>query len=470
MLKRLGGWVYDRLGLSTFHREVLDHEIPPEIGRTRKGWYYVFGQALVFAFLLQVITGTALATKYIPTPAHAWESLHFINRDVAWGAFVRGLHFFGASAMVVLVFVHMSRVFLTGSYKYPRELNWITGVVLLFLVLAMAFTGQLLRWDENGVWTVMVAAQFAGRVPFLGPHLMELILAGDTLGGATLSRFYALHVIVLPLLMIAVIGIHVYLVLYNGVSEPPKPGRPVEPATYRGWYKDMTKKGGSTYWPDAAWREFVFVILVLAVVFSLAWLFGPKGPGPAPDPTRAVADPRPDWFFLWYYALIWFKPRELDEAVLVWLPLSLGLALLLLPILFNRGERDPRKRPWAIMAVGFAFLFWAILTAFGLRPHWVPKFVTEPVSPAQLETAPPAVVQGAHAFYVRGCQYCHRGHGRGGFYGPDLTDTLRRMSREEATIRIVMGIRNMPAYREILTREELERILAYLAWAAEAEG
>jgi len=460
-------WIYDRAGLEPLHRFVENYYVAPEIGRTRKGWFYVFGQALIFIFVAQIVTGSALAMKYIPSAGHAWESLQFLNNEVVWGGFVRALHYFGASAMVLLVFVHMARVVLTGSYKFPRELNWITGVVLLFLVLAMAFTGQLLRWDHNGVATVEVAATMLARFPLIGPHLMDLVLAGDTLGGATLSRFFALHVIVFPLLILGLIGVHVYLAVQNGVSEPPKAGRPVDPKTYRSWYARHKREGGSTLWPDHMWREMVFVGGVLAVIFVLALVLGPKGPGLPPDPALIEVVPRPDWFFLWYYALIWYKPAALDTLVLVWLPVLIFPLLMLLPLFFGKGERAPSRRPWVILVVGTVFLLWATLTALGYRAHWIPDFETEPVPAAMLADAPPEAERGAALFHERGCQYCHVAFGRGGNYGPDLTGSPARMSREEMAVRIVMGLGNMPAYQEILAPGELESILAYIHWAAE---
>lgn len=469
ILRDAWSWVYDRAALEPIHRFIRGHKIPAEVGRSRKGWYYIFGQALVFVFLLQVVTGTALAMHYIPSPDHAWDSLHFLNDEVVWGGLVRGLHYFGASAMVILVFVHMSRVFLTGSYKYPREINWITGVVLFFLTMAMAFTGQLLRWDEDGVNTVVVAATMAGRFPLLGEPLMELILAGDSVGGATLSRFFTFHVIIFPLLIFGVMGLHVYLVLRNGISEPPRAGHPVEKGTYRQWYEALKEKSGTRYWPDHAWREMVFVVAVFAVVLVPALVFGPKGPGPPPDPSAVEAVPTPDWFFLWYYALVWYKPPILDELVLVWLPVLLFPALILLPLLFSQGERAPGRRPWAIFAVGSLFLLWAILTVMGARPYWVPDFGTEPQPQEVMEDAPEEAQAGAGTFYERGCQYCHIVLGEGGRYGPELTDAHLRLSPEEMTVRILVGIRDMPAYPE-LTPEEVERILAYLRWAAEEDG
>lgn len=467
--RRAWGWIYDRGALGPIHRFIRGHKIPAQVGHTRKGWAYIFGQALVFVFLLQVVTGTALAMHYIPSPEHAWDTLHFLNDEVVWGGLVRGLHFFGASAMALLVFVHMSRVFLTGSYKYPREINWITGVVLFFLTMAMAFTGQLLRWDEDGVNTVVVAATMAGRFPFLGDWLMELIMAGDSVGGATLSRFFAFHVIIFPLLIFGVMGLHVYLVLRNGISEPPEPGRPVDKRTYRDWYESLKEKSPARYWPDHAWREMIFVGVVFASVLGLALAFGPKGPGPPPDPAQLEAIPDPDWFFLWYYALVWYKPPVLDELVLVWLPVLLFPFLILLPILFGGGERAPGRRPWAVFSVGALFLLWATLTWMGARPYWVPEFDTEPQPEEALADAPEEAREGARVFYDRGCQFCHVVLDEGGRYGPELTDAHLRLSPEEMTVRILVGIRNMPAYPD-LTPHELERILAYLRWASQEEG
>ncbi len=466
-LEAVAGWVYDRAGIGPIHEFIRNHRVPPEVGRTRKGWFYVFGQALVFVFILQVITGTALAMKYIPAPDHAWESLQYLNTEVLWGGFVRALHYFGASAMVVLVFVHMARVFLTGSYKFPREMNWITGVLLLVLTLAMAFTGQLLRWDHAGVATVEVAATIVGRFPLIGPQLMELVLAGQSLGGATLSRFFALHVIIFPLLMIGLIGYHVYLVLRNGISEPPKAGRPVKRSEYRAWYRRHKDEGGSLFFPDVAWRELVFVLLVYTIVFGLAIGFGPKGPGAPPDPTLIQEIPKPDWYFLWFYTLTWYKPPVIENLVLVWFPVLIFPLLMMVPLFFSEGERAPSRRPWALFLVGTVFILWATLTAFGLRPHWIPDFETEPMPESALVDAPPEAREGARLYYERGCQYCHVAGDRGGTYGPDLTRVLARLPPEQVVVRIIMGIGDMPAYQEILTSAETEAILSYLAWLNE---
>jgi ubiquinol-cytochrome c reductase cytochrome b subunit len=462
VLSRVGGWFYDRLGLERFADFVLRHPVPPGNVKSRMRWAYALGAATLTAFLLQVVTGVALATKYIPTPAHAYESLIHINLDVWLGWLLRGMHYFGASAMIVLISLHMARVFLTASYKYPRELNWVFGVLLLFFTLLMAATGQLLRWDQNGIWTVSVGAQLLAQVPFVGEALARFVLAGNEVGGSTLSRFFAIHVLILPAMIFITVGVHVYLVLHHGVSEPPEPGRPVDPDTYRDWYAKHLEESEYRYWPDAAWREVVAAFVVVAVVVGLALVFGPKGPHAPPDPTTIAADPRPDWYFRWYYALLAIKPRGLESFTMVYLPALIGLFLLALPFVANRGERSPRRRPWAVAVVGLVIIVLAVLTERGMRAPWAMRFETEPIPAAVVGHTEGPVWEGSQLFHERGCQYCHAVAGFGGAYGPDLTDVLRRLPPEAFVTRTVQGFGDMPGYGDRITREELVAILTFL--------
>jgi len=461
LLRNARDWLIDRLGLERIIDFVLRHPVPP--GNTgRKGWMYVLGASTLTAFLLQVATGATLATKYIPSPNHAYESLVYITEEAWFGSLLRGMHYYGASAMVVLLFAHMIRVVLTGSYKFPREMNWVFGVGLLLLTLAMAVTGQLLRWDQDGLWTVSVAANFVGRVPLVGAALARFVLAGESIGGATLSRFFVLHVLLLPLLIFAFIGVHLYLVLHHGVSEPPRAGRPVDPATYRAWYERHAREGGRRYWPDAAWREAVAGCAVVVVVVLLAWLFGPKGPGAPPDPTTIGADPRPDWYLRWYYALLWVKPRGTETLFMVYLPLAGVVALLLLPFLFRAGERSPTRRPWAVALVVAALTVFGVLTHTGMQPAWEIRFDHRPFTAEEVGTDEGPVWRGAVAYHERGCGHCHVLLGQGGRFGPELTNVGLRLPPGEIVARIVMGIGEMPAYRDILTTEELADMVVFL--------
>lgn len=461
LLRRLRDWLIDRLGLQRIIDFAMRHPVPPEHAG-RRGWAYVLGIATLAAFMLQVATGTVLATKYIPSPGHAYESLLYITNEAWFGAMLRGMHYFGASAMVVLITAHMVRVLLTGSYKFPREMNWVLGVVLFLLTMAMALTGQLLRWDENGLWTVSVAANFFARVPLIGEPLARFVLGGESVGGATLSRFFVFHVIFLPMLIMATVAAHMYLVLHHGVSEAPRPGRKIDKSSYREWYKSYVEAGETRYWPDTAWREVVAAFAVVAIVAVLALVFGPKGPGLPPDPTMIAADPRPDWYLRWYYALLAIKPRGAETLVMVYLPLAGIIGMLLLPFVFNTGERAPSRRPWAVLAVVAGLTGFGLLTHLGMQAPWAMAFDRDPPTALEVGVAEGPVWEGAQAFHYRGCDYCHQIHGRGGIYGPDLTYLSIRMPPSDIVARTLNGIGDMPGYRRVLTQDEMEAILAYL--------
>ena len=220
--------------------------------------------ATLFCFILQVVTGLALAFLYQPSTGPAYESLKYITYQAHFGHFLRGIHYFGASAMILLVGIHMIRVYLMAAFKYPREMSWITGSILLVLTVTMGFTGQLLRWDSNGVWSAIVGAEQAGRIPFFGKAVAKIFLGGETITGLTVSRFFSIHVFLIPAMLFALIGLHLYLVIRNGISEPPKAGTKVDPANYRKWYQEMLRNKGVPFWPNAGWRDLAFGVLVVS--------------------------------------------------------------------------------------------------------------------------------------------------------------------------------------------------------------
>jgi ubiquinol-cytochrome c reductase cytochrome b subunit len=461
LLRGVVNGVKERIGFDAMTKP-LEHDVPPETVRGASSWAYVFGFGIIFSFLLQVLTGIVLATKYVPSPDSAYQSVQFITDEVRFGRMVRSMHWIGASTMIVLVLIHALRVFLTASYKYPRTFNWISGAILLYLTFGMAFSGQLLRWDQNGIWTVIVAANFAGRVPLIGEWLGQFILAGETLSGDTLTRFFVLHVFVLPIIIALLIGFHLFLVSYHGISEMPRTGEPVDPKTYRQRYDAYVKRHRLQYWPHGIWNEILFGGMVILAIVTLAFLVGPRELAPPPDLTDLAAQPRPDWFLIWYYALISVKPHGYENFFLVYLPILFLVFLTLLPIFDDRGERSPKRRPFAIFGVSVIVGTLFLLTIVGLRAPWVPAYDTEPLTAEQLGVADGPVFEGAQLFYERGCQYCHLALGEGGEWGPDLTRTPRYMSAGEMRVRIVQGRGNMPPYQDTLTQEELDAIIAFI--------
>src|SRR5579863_9246342 len=287
------------------------HPVP----RSSASWWYVFGSAALTVFILQVVTGILLAIVYQPTAAQAWSSLQALNHDLTLGWFLRAMHGWGSNFMLALVLIHMVQAFLFGAYKYPRELTWMVGVLLLLMTLGMAFTGQVLRFDQDAYWGLGIGASIASRVPVMGPWAVNLMLGGPIIAGATLSRFFALHVFVIPGLLIAFVGVHLLMVLKLGVNEWPMPGRLVRKATYEAEYHHLTKTNGAPFVPYAVWKDLLFGAAVLAAVGFCAAYFGPFGPSGQPDPTIIQTAPRPDFFFLWLYALLSFLPPSAETPI-----------------------------------------------------------------------------------------------------------------------------------------------------------
>jgi len=454
--KAIVDWFEDRNGLIAIMRAALTHPVP----RSSR-WPYVLGSATLTCFLIQVVTGIALSTSYVSGTGQAYDSLKFITNGSVLGHFLRGLHYFGASGMVLLVGLHTIRVYLTGSFKFPREMNWLTGAALLLFTLLMGFTGQLLRWDQTGVWSAVIAAEQAGRAP-LGHFVARFILAGDTVGGATLSRYYAFHVFFIPAMIFVILGWHLYLVLHNGISEWPQAGRLVDPKTYRQWYQDLLKKDGVPFWPDAAWRDVVFGTAVVFTLAALAVFIGPPELGRPPDPTVIQAYPRPDWYLLWYFGLLALLPAGAENYVIVYGPIAFGILLVAVPFLSNRGERSPSRRPWAVGIVLFATLMIGVFWAKAVKARWSPDFGAEPLSASVVASSNPQVIRGAQLFHARGCQYCHEIAGDGGKRGPELTDVGSRLTEGQMIWRILNGGVNMPAFGQSLAPADLNAIVAFL--------
>src|ERR1043166_2140189 len=306
VIRQIGQWFDRRLQLAAPIREVVEHPVP----RNTASWFYVFGSAALTVFLLQLVTGILLALIYVPSASEAWSSLQALNHDVTLGWFIRALHGWGSNFMVAIVLIHMMQVFLFGAYKFPRELTWIVGVFLLLMTLGMAFTGQVLRFDQDAYWGLGIGASIMGRVPVVGHNLVHLMLGGPIIAGETLSRFFAVHVFLVPGALIAFVGVHLLMVLKLGINEWPMPGRVVNRETYLKEYYESTHKDGVPFVPDAFRKDLVFSGVVFLAGVACAAIFGPFGPTGQPDPTNVSAVPKPDFFFLWLYAALALLPPE----------------------------------------------------------------------------------------------------------------------------------------------------------------
>jgi len=293
LIAQIGEWFDRRLQLAAPIREVAEHPVP----KNTASWWYVFGSAALVVFLLQLVTGIMLAFIYVPSASEAWNSLQNLNHDVTLGWFIRALHGWGSNFMVAIVLIHMMQVFLFGAYKFPRELTWVVGVFLLLMTMGMAFTGQVLRFDQDAYWGLGIGASIASRVPVLGPAIVKLMLGGPIIAGATLSRFFALHVFVIPGMLIAFVGLHLLMVVKLGINEWPMPGRLVKRATYENEYHELTQKDGAPFVPYAVWKDLFFAAFIVLAVATCAAYFGPFGPTGQPDPTIIQTAPRPDYFF-----------------------------------------------------------------------------------------------------------------------------------------------------------------------------
>ena len=449
-------WLDDRIGFSSALKPLIEHPVPPT------GWDYTIGSAALIAFTVQVVTGVALAFSYVPTPDHAYESLDFITNGAILGSVVRGIHFWGASAMVLLVCAHAAQVFLIGAFKFPREVNWLSGTLLLVFTFGMAFTGQLLRWNQDAYWAVVVGASQAARAPLIGTWLTGVLFAGKSVGGATLTRFYATHVFMIPAIVFGLLGLHLFLVIRHGVSEPPVPGVIVDRKTYRQRYEELIHKIGVPFWPDAGWKDVIFALAVGSIVLLLAIFLGPPALGNKADPTIVQADPRPDWYFLWYFALLALIPPSIEDVFIIGFPLVLGLLFVLLPFIAPVGERSPLRRPWAIGIVAIFAVSVAALVNIGANSPWSPDLGNLTLPAAVSTSLSPTAAAGAHTFEQRGCINCHRIAGVGGQRGPELTQVGGRLSADELTWRILNGGRNMPAYGTTLTPQETVGLVEFL--------
>jgi ubiquinol-cytochrome c reductase cytochrome b subunit len=461
IIAKVGEWFDHRLQLAAPIREAAEHPVP----RNTASWFYVFGSAALTVFILQLVTGILLALIYVPSAGEAWSSLQALNHQVALGWFIRAMHGWGSNFMVAIVLIHMVQAFLFGAHKFPRELTWVIGVFLLLMTLGMAFSGQVLRFDQDAYWGLGIGASIASRVPILGPAVVKLMLGGPIIAGATLSRFFVLHVFVIPGMLIAFVGLHVLMVLKLGINEWPMPGRIVKRATYESEYHEMTRRGGAPFVPYAVWKDLFFAGFIILAIAACALYFGPFGPTGQPDPTIIQTAPKPDYFFLWLYALLSLLPPSMETPFLLIGPAVAILALLLLPFLSGEGEKSWKRRPIAVLTVLLIAITLGTFTRLAQFAPWSPHMNAwsgDPVPDRFVRGTTALERQGALVFQVKQCRNCHSLGNTGGQRGPSLDSVAVRLTQDQLIRQVIQGGGNMPAYGKNLSPAETTALVAFL--------
>src|ERR1700716_2571863 len=461
LIQKIGEWFDLRLQLGTPIRDAAEHPVPRETA----SWFYVFGSAALTCFMLQVATGVLLAFFYVPAAGDAWNSLQTLNHGVSLGWFIRALHGWGSNFMVAVVLIHMVQVFLFGAYKFPRELTWIVGVLLLLVTLGMAFTGQVLRFDQDAYWGLGIGASIASRVPVIGPWAVNLMLGGPIIAGATLSRFFALHVFVVPGLLIAFVGVHLLMVLKLGINEWPMPGRIVRRATYLQEYHELTHKQGVPFVPEAVGKDIFFSGFILFAIAVCAVHFGPFGPSGQPDPTIIQTAPRPDFFFLWLYAVLSLLPPSLETPALLIGPVIALAVLVALPFFSGEGEKSWKRRPIAVLTILLVAVALGTFTHLAGYAPWSPvmdAWSGDPIPAPYLKGRTALERQGALVFQAKQCHNCHALGGAGGERGPDLDRVAGQLTQDQLIRQVIQGGGNMPAYGKNLSPAETTALVVFL--------
>ena len=353
MLDQVRSWLNERLSVDVAIG-VLDRNLrkrlPPHVN-----WTFTIGAVLIALLTLQAFTGVLLMVYYKPSAAAAYSSVESIMLDVPAGWFFRGLHQWGSHLLVVLSCLHMLRVFIYGGYKKPREITWVIGVLLFAVIAGFGFTGYLLPWGQVSYWGTVVAAEAPRSIPVVGPYISEFMMGGSEVADATLGRFYVLHVILLPLALAGLLGIHLFLIRYQGIS-PLSRTDEEEPSQ-----EELLIAGGKPFFPHHSLVDLASCYVVVGFLVSLALLYPPALGEPA-DPLSTPPGIKPEWYFLPAYQLLKYVP----EAVGVQVPPLFLLLLILLPFVVDRSpERHPGKRKRLLAAAGLIVLVILLLGMLG---------------------------------------------------------------------------------------------------------
>jgi len=389
---RLYRWFDERLALSALSDFLLNEPMPGG-----PSFWYVFGSSLFFILLMQALTGIMMLFYYAPTMDHAWESIRYMMEEVPFGPFIRGLHHWGASAMIVVAILHITQVFVWGAYKRPRELTWLAGLTAFGTVLGFAWTGYLLPWDQLSYWGTIVGTEIIGTIPVIGEPVSTFLKGGGAIGAQTLSRFYAIHIWLLPATIFSIIGLHLYLFRKQGVAGP-----------FKGSAIELEQKKGF-FFPRQFFFDVLIALFIFLILVSLAIFYPPELRSPA-NPSLAPAHVAPEWYFLFLYQLLKYFPQDWIVVGTTVIPGIMAIAMIGLPFYDRSQERHPLKRLKALS------IFFSVLTAMAILTCLAILSAPETLTPD-----PVLAEKGRQLYEQSNCQSCHRIHGQGGDIGPDLS-------------------------------------------------
>jgi ubiquinol-cytochrome c reductase cytochrome b subunit len=454
-------WVVDRFGLGPIWDKVLDRQVPKD------PWYHGDGMALLMLLTVLVVTGVVLSMGYCPALDEAYRSVEHITNGQLFGRFVRGLHYWSAGLMVVMLFMHFCRQLLLGGYKAPREATWLIGVLLLFIVLTTSLLGYVLRWDERGLYGLRVALTTLEHVPYLGDRLVLLVQGGDEISSLTLARVFAMHVILLPLLLMLLVSYHVYLVILHGTTTVGERKEPIETVEeQRELYQEQAEHPvkGEVFFPTAVIKISPWSIVAFTLAVTLTLAVGPRELM-KPANVAAQSEAREEWWFAWYSGLVALLPPAVAPTFQWLFPVAVFLFLILLPLLDRSPHRGWRKRPIAGTLVVLMVLAILGLSWLRYQSPWTAGRTAEPPAVPQGVVLDEVAEQGRMIFPKFGCTSCHAVAGSGpARVGSDLARMEHLYSQTELRQYILhppAGVA-MPSYEGRLEDEDLDRLVAFV--------
>lgn len=464
-------WLDERVGTKTLNNTLLKRKIPILPGWM--SWLNTMGSVCLVLFFMQVLTGMFMAMNYSPSTDHAYDSVQYIM-SLPSGPFIRGLHFWGASALVLTAVLHVLWKFIIGAYKFPREATWITGVCLFLIVMGYFFTGYLLPWDQRAYWATTVGIRMSEQVPYIGVYIGSVLKGGTDIGVRTLTRFYTFHGFIFTTLFLVMGVLHLYLVVRNGISGLLERMNKLSEYLSMNKMKTATENNqhswkqavhnryhefklmGESFFPYVIYKDAIVMAIVITVLSFLSIFFPPVLESVA-DPTDKNSNPRPDWPFLFFFQLLKYIPPQFETIAIILIPTALLAILFGVPFLDRYAHRHPADRPYI---VGFGLVLVTVIVFLGVQGYRAP--FTNPIVEKNRQE-----IMGQRIYFEKvRCQICHSINGKGGIAGPALDTVGSRRNKKWLTDHFrnpqkVSPNTTMPNFG--LLDEEIQALVVYMS-------